>query len=113
MMKKILKVSFIKVTFLSDYLGNTTTNTDLYHFYSEAQALKKKKALGTTVFHFVQGAKTVDAVLKELLRRIKSAQYDHNLVMRPFMLSVALGLTSIEHIKSTVIPLGFSAFARN
>ncbi len=64
--------------------------------------LKKKRALGTTVFHFVQGAKAIDPVLKELMRRIKTSQYDHDLVMQPFMLSVALGLTSIDYIKQTV-----------
>jgi len=64
--------------------------------------MNKRKALGTTVYHFVEAARTCEPLLKEVVKRIKASQFCHSLVVSPFMISVSLGLTVIDYMKPVV-----------
>ncbi|CAG7828617.1 unnamed protein product [Allacma fusca] len=63
----------------------------------------KRKALGTVVYHFIYSARHTSALIREIVKRIKHSRVDHTLIMTPFMLSVSLGLTCIEHFKPQVV----------
>lgn len=86
------------------------TNLKLKHL--DLALMNKRKALGTTVYHFIQRARLCEPLLKELLKRVKASQFHHSLIVSPFMISVCLGLTGIDYVRPVVRKRNDSGLAR-
>lgn len=75
---------------------------------SAKQAKKGKRnviqgvKLGIVACNFVDASKNCDPIVKEIVKRVKGAIFDHTLVMTPFMLSVILAFTSVDYLRGPV-----------
>lgn len=71
---------------------------------------QKRNSLGTVVFHFLEGARNSNSLLKAVLKYVKASFFDFGKVMNPFILSIVLGLTTYDHAKTAVNFLFLSTF---
>lgn len=62
----------------------------------------ERTALATIAFHFVDASRHCEPIVREVLSRVKASVYDHTLVMSPFILSVVLGMTSVDYLRHSV-----------